>query len=365
MEILEDWVLTTTLVKAFRYSFLSHAVPKHTQFIKHVLFNLDELRFKQFMRMNKSQFFGVLREIKAHEVFRIPSRGRPQYPVATQLAVVLYRIGHARTDKATISALFGISDGGCIQNFTNRVFKAILSLKKKYCYWPDSQERKVILQKTASVFPGCIGMVDGTEIKLSDKPQQNHEVYYSRKSDYSLKVQITCDYDWKVRHVVCGLPGSIHDARIFNNSQLSLNSLGFFDPGEFVLGDSAYKLTSTVLTPFRETISMQLKQRNYNYQLGKLRVRVEHTIGRLKERFESLKDLPIQIKDDESIRFSSDWIMVCCVLHNYLIDFETEKTAIGSEFIDNTILNLIQSLDSPNGTEKRINLMEYLFSIIN
>lgn len=79
---------------------------------------------------------------------------------------------------------------------------------------------------------------------------------------------------------------------------------------EYILGDSAYKLTSTVISPFRMNSRGQVTNsaatKTFNKRLSKYRIRVENTIDVFKERFESLKDLRVSIKDSESSQLACD-----------------------------------------------------------
>lgn len=47
-------------------------------------------------------------------------------------------------------------------------------------------------------------------------------------------------------------------------------------------------------------------------------VEVERTIGFLKNRWQSLKGLPLEIKDAEGLIPCMQWIAVCCYLHNFV-----------------------------------------------
>lgn len=127
-----------------------------------------------------------------------------------------------------------------------------------------------------------------------------------------------CDYSKRIRHVVVGYPGSVHDARIFNNCSLAKHTENFFTGKQWIAGDSAYKNTETVITPYRSSGIECNEQKKFNLYFSKYRVRIEHCFGKLKETFQSLKELRMRIHNDESNMFLSDWVMTCCILYNVL-----------------------------------------------
>ena len=174
-------------------------------------------------------------------------------------------------------------------------------------YWPSSDERRILAEKTMHELPYCIFYTDGTEVELAEAPTFDKDSYLSRNNVYALKLQGTCDYTKALRHVNIGYPGNVHDARIFNECVLAT--------------DSAYKLRTTVITPFRKN-SKQLNasaRKDFNRFFSSYRVRVEHTFGIMKEKLPSLKKLAIKIIDQRSHKFACDWIRVCCILHNILL----------------------------------------------
>ncbi|XP_049308660.1 uncharacterized protein LOC125777617 [Bactrocera dorsalis] len=213
--------------------------------------DIDEPRFKKITRVNWKTFDFILNLVKDDASFN-QIRSCKQFPLKAQLAIVLYRLG-SNGEGATLSkiaGLFGVSDGGIIQNLTDRIFKELLKHKDQYLFWPNSDERKKLVSETWGELPNCVGYVDGTEIPLAEKPSQDSEAYFSRKHQYSVKVQAVCDHSLQIRHLVLGYPGSVHDARIFSNCELSNDADVFLEGAEWIAGDSAYKLSSTVITPF-------------------------------------------------------------------------------------------------------------------
>jgi hypothetical protein len=58
----------------------------------------------------------------------------------------------------------------------------------------------------------------------------------------------------------------------------------------------------------------------FNTSLSKARVSVEHCIGILKGKFQSLRGLRLAIRDEGDLTRASLWIRSCVVLHNILLE---------------------------------------------
>ena len=76
----------------------------------------------------------------------------------------------------------------------------------------------------------------------------------------------------------------------------------------FLIGDSAYPLTTWLMKPFPHNASLSDDMRHYNYRLSRARIVVENTFGRLKARWHRLlkrldMDVPVVIT-------------ACCILNN-------------------------------------------------
>jgi len=114
-----------------------------------------------------------------------------------------------------------------------------------------------------------------------------------------------------------GPPGSVHDARVFRNSDLRtfLETAEGRLPQDFhLLGDSAYPLRDYLLVPFRDNGHLGPLERKYNFSHSQTRVDVERAIGLLKGKFRRLKDLDMTNTLDVP-----NVIFACCVVHNFII----------------------------------------------
>lgn len=60
-----------------------------------------------------------------------------------------------------------------------------------------------------------------------------------------------------------GWPGSVHDSRVFRNSPITAE-LEKLPPNLHILGDSAYPLSNSLITPFREVGNLKEEETRYN-----------------------------------------------------------------------------------------------------
>jgi hypothetical protein len=58
-----------------------------------------------------------------------------------------------------------------------------------------------------------------------------------------------------------------------------------------------------------------------------VRIRSEHAIGYLKGRFQSLKSLRVNIKDEASHKMATYWVAACVAVHNFALACEDDERA--------------------------------------
>lgn len=108
----------------------------------------------------------------------------------------------------------------------------------------------------------------------------------------------------------------------------SHNIVFFFLTGEYLLGDSAYALTGTVIPSYKCPAANIQRNAEFNYCVAKARVRNEHCIGILKGRWSSLRELRLQLINKEDMQHIIDWSVCCAILHNMLADLGDQWTEI-------------------------------------
>ena len=133
-------------------------------------------------------------------------------------------------------------------------------------------------------------MIDGTFFPLAFAPTVNGEDYYTRKGDYAIKGLFICDDAVRISWVEMGWPGSVHDNRLWANSEVYLSSNKYFDQKEYLLGDSAFLASAVMIPAFKKGNNSNLSEerRFFNNKLAKVRIKSEHCIGLLKSWFQHL-----------------------------------------------------------------------------
>ena len=162
-------------------------------------------------------------------------------------------------------------------------------------------------------FPDCYGAVDGSIFPIR-KPfrKYRYEEYWSgRKKLYCINTQVIVNGDNMFTDVDVSWPGLVHDARIWRNSTVySFLRRNITDLS--LLGDTAYPIAEYIMTPYKTAQLLgDPNKRRFNDILCEGRVIVEHTLGQMKSRFQTLLN-PIRL----SLPNIPHFIIACCVLHN-------------------------------------------------
>jgi hypothetical protein len=145
---------------------------------------------------------------------------------------------------------------------------------------------------------------------------------------------IVCDDNKKIIYYSVGHPGSRHDSSVFGSTALHDKPGQFFSDGEYLIGDSAYSLSTRMLVPFKGRRAILGDNALFNEKFSRARVAVEHVMSILKNRFQSLKGLRMPLRRPEDVKTITRWIVCTMVVHNFCRrmrdDWETEDTEITS-----------------------------------
>ncbi|KAA1096576.1 hypothetical protein PGT21_021202 [Puccinia graminis f. sp. tritici] len=332
-----------------------------------VLTSTSEEVFMIYARMTRKSFFSLSDAIKNHYIFYNNSTN-PQAPAEMQLLVALSHLGlYGNGGSPHVLAQYYNISVGSVENYTNRcIFAIIETLEAKHVYWPNAEQRANFTStlKGNTVFDGCIGFVDGTIFPLASAPTKHKEDYWMRKMVYAVNSLIVCNWQRRVIYAVHGWCGSAHDQRVYKNSQLYQHPHRFFSPGEYLIADSAYTSTRTVVPAFKRAPGQPLPpdKQKFNFELSHNRVIVEHTIGMLKNRWQSLKLLSLEILSKKTAKRLNTWLRACVVVHNYLLDLREAEWDILNAYVPNFDPSEDEEEDSGVIDGEDLTLREQLFT---
>jgi hypothetical protein len=342
-----------------------------TSMFEHYL-EMEESDFLLHFRLHKESFFKLLQYIESSDCFRRKSNlngtfYKPQFPVKYQLLILLYVLGASGSDSnyRKVGSRFKISSGA-VRLYVDRCTAAIIStLEHEVVYWPNDSERKFICDRIQDKydFPNCVGFVDGTILPLEFKPSLYGEEYFCRKGCYGVHCLVICDDELRILDFLVGWPASVHDNRVWKNSDQMTESNRFFTPNQYLLADSAFGNTLICIPAFkrlRRTTKLPKDKEEFNTLLSRARVRIEHCIGLLKNRFTGLRNIRTIIKGTADMRRIIDRVRVCVVLHNMLIGstFPAEWVVPNDEDLDddgrgNNLDDEDAPVDNPNNEDDR------------
>ena len=274
----------------------------------------DDVEFFQRFRMRKDGFQYVFSLIEP-QLAAFPTNRNCPIPKILQLAITMrcYANGAFQIDNGDI---FGVSQP-YISKIVPRVSQIIASLATDFVKFPSGDDVKEVQNffLDYSNFPGVCGVIDGVHIPIQSPGGQESELYRNRKGIFSINCQVVCDHKHRLTNVVARWPGSVHDSRIWNNSQLCMEFEACTREG-ILLADSGYPLSRQLMVPFDYPCSNRIRGR-FNRALCRSRVFVEQTIGNWKRRFPILsKGMRCKVETTLTI------IVATAVLNNICIDLK-------------------------------------------
>jgi hypothetical protein len=222
LPIVEEFVR----VSETRYLVPRVNLPKTEIWIRNIVGDDPDKRFRMFFRMSQPSVANLLRLIERHPIFYNEST-MPQRPVSHQLLTFLFFMAAdgSAGSWVRIGAQMGIGEG-TVQLYVNRVLTAILSREEELIVWPDpnteSYRKTTDLHLLRHGLPDCLGFVDGTQFPIFRKPiGDNGKAYYDRHDRYSFNATVIVDADTRILYTAlgCEIP-SVTTFLIFNRYRI-------------------------------------------------------------------------------------------------------------------------------------------------
>lgn len=252
-----------------------------------------------------------------------------------QVALALRRLSSGNSLILT-GDLFGVHHS-TVSQVTWRFVEAIEEKRLLHLTWPSTEEElaevKYKFEKIRGL-PNCCGAIDTTHISMQlTSSDQDANYWLDKKEKHSMILQAIVDADMRFRDVVAGWPGQINDSLVLQSSNFFkkcqngeiLNGGTIFlseetELGEYIVGDQAFPLLPWLMTPFHGRKLSEGKI-DFNKRLMASQFVAHKALVRLKETWKMIKGDLWRPDKHRLPRI----VLVCCILHNIVIDKEKEE----------------------------------------
>ncbi|XP_071574558.1 putative nuclease HARBI1 isoform X2 [Temnothorax nylanderi] len=286
-------------------------VARIENYVEQIIPALTREQFKAHFRMVPETCAYVLSCIE-HKLQRT-TFGTPMISPRTQFLLALWRLSTPDSFRS-ICERFNVGRSTALY-ITRRVVKALVDLAPVIIKWPTGERVHEVWEgfRNTSSFPKIIGAIDGSHITIP-APKKNPHCYINRKGRHSIQIQAICDHKCQFTHCYIGHVGSVHDQRVFRQSEVQhyLGDETKFPQDSHLVGDQAYKLHENLLVPYRDNGHLTERQRNYNFCQSSARIAIERAFGILKGRFRCL----LTTLAMDRVDLIPMHILACCILHN-------------------------------------------------
>ena len=240
----------------------------------------DDVGFLYRFRLDRNTVLWLLDQLEG-QLDKIQNKGISVPPVI-QLLVTLQFFGSGSFLR-NIGDIFGLH----ISTISRIVYccsRALASLYDQFIEFPHGAELQRVQEDFARIarLPGIVGVIDCTHIPILCPNKEQNELFRNRKGYFSINVQAIGDAQLLIRNLVVRWPGSAHDSRIFDNSNICARFENN-DINGVLLGDNGYPLRPYLITPLLRPQTNP--ERRFNIAHCRTKVKIENLFGVLKRRF--------------------------------------------------------------------------------
>ena len=296
------------------YCSMTGATERVHEFAERTVQNLSFDAFRMHFRMSRNCFEMTARHLASTKEFQFEQSHGGRRPIAVDKALMIALWTLATPDSyRAIANLFDVPKSSVLLCLRRVCSATIRTCCSQFIRFPNSKEDFINNEQRFGNVRGMqnvLGAIDSSHIPIK-APEQEPAAYINRKGFYSVVLQAVVDSPLMFMDCYAGLPGSVHDARVFKNSPLFDFGAKMCSPNAFILGDAAYPLMSWLLVPYRDNGKLNAIQKNHNFVHAATRCTVERPFALLKGRFRRLKYLDIKHMED-----IVNVIMTCCIFHN-------------------------------------------------
>ncbi|KAI0512095.1 hypothetical protein KFK09_012731 [Dendrobium nobile] len=253
--------------------------------------------------------------------------------IEDQVAIALRRLSSGDS-LLSIGLSFGLNHSTVAQ-VTWRFIETMEERGMHHLQWPNSeQEIKSIKYKFERVrgLPNCCGAIDTTHIMMClPSADSSNKVWLDPEKNHSMILQAIVDPEMRFRDIVTGWPGSMNEFAILHDSGFfklcekgsRLNGKMELKDGseisEYIIGDAAFPLLHWLLTPYQGK-DLCASMIEFNKRHSATRIVAQRALARFKDMWRIVQGEMWRPDKHKLPRI----ILVCCILHNIVIDQEDE-----------------------------------------
>nr|CAB3455806.1 unnamed protein product [Digitaria exilis] len=353
------------------YTFLA----KHTE-LGHAIPSDEGEAFRHFFRTSRKTFDYICSIVREDLISRPPSgliniEGR-LLSVEKQVAIAMRRLASGDS-QVSVGAAFGVGQS-TVSQVTWRFIESMEERARYHMAWPGQERIEEIKATLEAVYglPNCCGAVDATHIIMTLPAVESSEDWCDAAKNYSMFLQGIVDDEMRFIDIVTGWPGSMTFSRLMKCSTFfKLCEAGNRLNGpvkvsgenaeirEYIAGDSCYPLLPWLMTPY-EGKNLSAPMLKFNARQKAARLLGTNALTRLKGSWRILHK--VMWRPDKNKLPSI--ILVCCLLHNILIDCKDEllPTVQIPEHHDTGYSEENCEQVEPNGKAMRENITAHLQS---
>ncbi|KDP44193.1 hypothetical protein JCGZ_05660 [Jatropha curcas] len=251
-----------------------------------------------------------------------------------QVAVALRRLGSGDS-LVTVADFFGLNHS-TVSQVTWRFVEAMEERGLKHLKWPSNEsemtEIKSKFEKLRGL-PNCCGVIETTHIMmLLPSSDPSSHLWLDHEKNHSMILQAIVDSEMRFLDIVTGWPGKMEDRVVFQSSnfyklcesgeRLNGKNLQLSDGSEireYIIGDSGFPLLPYLIVPY-EGKELSETKAEFNKRHFATQMVAQRALARLKEMWRIIHGVMWRPDKHRLPRI----ILVCCLLHNIIIDMEDE-----------------------------------------
>ncbi|CAM8958511.1 unnamed protein product [Rhodiola kirilowii] len=261
------------------------------------------------------------------------TNGKPLTP-NDQVAVALRRL-HSGDSLVSIGESFGLNRA-IVLKITWRFVESMEQKGLHHLQWPSSEQEMSAIKsgfEKIQGLPNCCGAIDTTHISMmlsASEPGKN--VWTDCEKNCSMVLQAVVDHDMRFHDIVTGFPGRMDDSSVLHQSGIFhlcqerkiLNGKTVLlteasELREYLVGDSGYPLLPWLMTPYQGK-DISNSRLEFNKRHFATRMVAQRALKRLKDMWKIIQG--VMWRPDKHKLPSI--ILVCCLLHNIIIDMGDE-----------------------------------------